>query len=297
MNGDGLADIVVITCNSVCYYPNLGYGRFGAKVTMSLNGCFDAITDFNPAFLQLADIDGSGTTDLVYMGAGRIQVWFNQSGNRFSDPLEIFNSFPPIDNESKISFIDLLGNGTSCLVWSSPLPGHSHAPLRYIDITGGRKPHLLIGFKNNLGKEITLEYRSSTHYYLEDKKKGKQWITRLPFPVHCVSKVITVDKVSQTRFTKEYSYHHGYYDAIEREYRGFAMVEERDSEAYDHFVQEVQAGGMLNTVEKQLFQPAVTTRSWFHTGAFAGRKKFFHALADEYYPNALVKAGIISDPL
>jgi len=29
--------------------------------------------------------------------------------------------------------MDLLGTGTACLVWSSPLPGYSRSPMRYID--------------------------------------------------------------------------------------------------------------------------------------------------------------------
>ena len=31
MNGDGLADLVRIRNGEVCYWPNLGYGRFGAR--------------------------------------------------------------------------------------------------------------------------------------------------------------------------------------------------------------------------------------------------------------------------
>ena len=34
MSGDGLSDLVRIRNAEVCYWPNLGYGRFGAKVTM-----------------------------------------------------------------------------------------------------------------------------------------------------------------------------------------------------------------------------------------------------------------------
>jgi hypothetical protein len=73
---------------------------------------------------------------------------------------------------------------------------------------------------------------------LADKKRGNTWITKLPFPVQCVSKVTVEDKVSGTRFTNEYTYHHGYYDAIEREFRGFAMVEQRDTEQYEQYVNE-----------------------------------------------------------
>ena len=34
MSGDGLSDLVRVRNGEVCYWPNLGFGRFGAKVTM-----------------------------------------------------------------------------------------------------------------------------------------------------------------------------------------------------------------------------------------------------------------------
>jgi len=293
MSGDGLSDIVLITYANVCYYPNLGYGIFGAKVTLQMPDYFDTATSFNPRFIHLTDIDGSGTTDIVYTAKDKIQIWFNQSGNSLSEPSEIFYPLPSIDNLTKLSFVDLLGNGTSCMVWSSPLPGHQHAPLKYIDLMGGRKPHIMFSYKNNMGKEVELAYKSSTQYYLEDKKSGNKWITKLPFPVHCVSKVIIEDKVSQTRFANEYSYHHGYYDTIEREFRGFALVIQKDSETFENFVQQ-PVGNQI--IEKDFFQPIVTTKSWFHTGAYINRNKLFHQLQEEYYPDALVKQGKITDP-
>ncbi|HEX8106323.1 MAG TPA: SpvB/TcaC N-terminal domain-containing protein [Kofleriaceae bacterium] len=47
MAGDGLTDLVRIRNGSVCYWPNLGYGRFGAKVEMGGETRFDhpAVTD------------------------------------------------------------------------------------------------------------------------------------------------------------------------------------------------------------------------------------------------------------
>lgn len=282
MSGDGLADILIIANSNVFYYPNLGFGCFGARVTMQMNGSFDADTDFNPQFVHLADIDGSGTTDIIYTGKNKIQVWFNQSGNSLKDPDEFFNPFPEIDDRTNISFVDLLGNGTSCLVWSSPLPASASAPLRYIDLMDGKKPHVMEKYVNNLGKEITVNYQSSTQYYLADKAKGKKWITRLPFPVQCVSMMIVEDKISQTRFTNSYTYHHGYYDAIEREFRGFAMVETQDCEEYDNYIKTTN-GNTTIINNKDLFQPLVTTKTWFHTGAFLNREKMFHQLQEEYY--------------
>ena len=61
MSGDGLTDLVRIRNGEVCYWPNLGYGRFGAKVTMDNAPWFDAPDLFDQRRIRLADIDGSGT--------------------------------------------------------------------------------------------------------------------------------------------------------------------------------------------------------------------------------------------
>lgn len=67
MSGDGSTDIVRIRNGEVCYWPNLGYGRFGSKVAMDNAPFFHCSDNFNPSFLHLADIDGSGTTDIIYL--------------------------------------------------------------------------------------------------------------------------------------------------------------------------------------------------------------------------------------
>ena len=41
MSGDGLTHLVRIRSGDVCYWPNLGCGRFGAKVAMDANPAFD----------------------------------------------------------------------------------------------------------------------------------------------------------------------------------------------------------------------------------------------------------------
>src|SRR3990170_4545269 len=70
---------------------------------------------------------------------------------------------------------------------------------------------------------------------LADKLAGKPWITRLPFPVHVVEKVTVTDKWRKTSFSSTYSYHHGYFDGIEREFRGFGRVEQVDVETFGTF--------------------------------------------------------------
>src|SRR5262249_19531021 len=145
---------------------------------------FDHVDQYDARRIRLADIDGTGTTDILYLHRTGVRVYFNQAGNSWSLPTAL-DAFPVPDNAAGVQALDLLGNGTACLVWSSPLPGHANRPLRYLDLMGGQKPHLLVKTVNNLGAETTVQYAPSTKFYLQDKLAGKPWVTKLPFPVHC----------------------------------------------------------------------------------------------------------------
>ena len=149
-SGDGLTDIVQIRNGEVCYWPNLGYGCFGRKVTMDNAPWFDQPDQFDHRRIRLADIDGSGTTDIIYLHRDGVRLYFNQSGNGWSRLREL-KIFPRIDDLVRIAAIDLLGNGTACLVWSSSALEDTPAPMRYVNLMGDRKPHLLIKASNNLG--------------------------------------------------------------------------------------------------------------------------------------------------
>jgi RHS repeat-associated protein len=282
LSGDGLTDLVRIRNGEICYWPNLGYGRFGARVTMDNAPWFDASDLFDQRRIRLADIDGSGTTDIIYLGGNQIDIYRNQSGNRWNDK-EPLTSFPPIDNLSAVQAVDLLGNGTACLVWSSPLLGEVRRPMRYIDLMGGQKPHLLVKTVNNLGAKTVVSYAPSTRFYLTDKAAGKPWITKLPFPVHCVERVTVTDKWRQTAFSSTYSYHHGYFDGTEREFRGFGRVEQVDVESYGEFAQGNSASPYI-TDDKTLYQPPVKTVTWYHTGALLERERILSQFEHEYFP-------------
>ncbi len=287
MNGDGLTDIVRIKNREVCYWPNTGFGRFGAKVVMSNAPLFDRPDIFNPLYITLADVSGTGAPDLIYLGKNSCRVWINQSGNAFSEAYDIA-PLPGIDQQSKVMVADFLGNGTACIVWSSPLPHYANAPMRYIDLMGGKKPFLMTTYRNGMGKSITVQYKQSTKYYLEDRLAGKEWATKLPFPVQCVEKITTADAVSETQYTQLYSYHHGYYDHEEREFRGFGRVETIDTDT------------AVIDEATSLDQYPVLTKTWYHTGAWMRDKTLHEAFEAEYYPTTwaeLPKAPWLADPL
>lgn len=283
LSGDGLTDILRIRNGEVCYWPNLGYGRFGAKVTMDGSPWFDNPDQFDHKRIRLADIDGSGTTDIIYLHRDGVRLYFNQSGNGWSQPQSL-KVFPRIDDLVSIVPADLLGNGTACLVWSSPLPGDARRPMRYVNLMGGQKPHLLIKTINNLGAETRVDYAPSTKFYLQDKRDGNPWITRLPFPVHVVERVETSDHISRNRFVTRYAYHHGYFDGEEREFRGFGMVEQWDTEQVA-----VLAGGNVpaDNIAAESHVPPVHTKTWFHTGVYLGRERVSRHFENEYFVEGL----------
>ena len=284
MSGDGLTDIVRIRNGEICYWPNKGFGNFGAKVNMSNAPVFDLQDAFNPAYLHLADVSGTGATDILYLGQDRFRAWINLSGNAWSPAWEI-DPFPGTETQNQVAVADLLGNGTACIIWSSPLPQNADTPLRYIDLMGGNKPYLLNSYVNNLGKQVDIEYKSSSFYYLADKLAGTPWITRLPFPIQCLSKTTITDQVTGASFSNQYTYHHGYYDHPEREFRGFGRVEQTDTEIFD------------STRADPLDQEPVLTKSWFHTGAWFAWDHILDKYAQEYFQNPVFREYQLPRPV
>ncbi|WBQ08339.1 SpvB/TcaC N-terminal domain-containing protein [Kribbella sp. CA-293567] len=277
LSGDGLSDLIRIRNTEICYWPNLGYGNFGARVVMANSPCFDRPGEFDPARLRLADVDGSGLADVLYVGPKQVRLWSNQSGNSWSTPTHL-PTLPHLDDHTGVQLADLLGNGTACLVWSSPLLADAGSPVRYVDLMGGTKPYLLTTVTNNLGGVTKIGYAASTKFLLADRRAGRPWATRLPFPVHVVERLEQLDLIARTRHVTTYSYHHGHYDGEEREFCGFAMVEQQDTESIDEYV---AAAGQ--EPDPLLQQPPVTSRSWFHTGAYLGADRILHQLEAEYH--------------
>jgi RHS repeat-associated protein len=281
MSGDGLVDLVRVRVGEVCYWPNCGYGLFGAKVTMGFATCFDNADLFDGRKLRLQDIDGSGTADIVYFSSTGVDVYFNQSGNAYG-ARRTLSYLPQIESVSSATLIDLLGNGTACLVWSSALPINAQQPMRYIDLMGGQKPHLLIDIVNNLGAETQIQYAPSTKFYVADKLAGTPWITRLPFPVQVVEQVDTYDYISQNRLTTCYTYHHGYYDGVEREFRGFGRVDQWDTELVTALTGVSYLGPVSNENAASVVPP-MQTITWFHTGVYVGANCISQQMQQEYY--------------
>ncbi len=177
MSGDGLADLVRITNGEVCYWPNLGFGRFGRKITLTGSQRFEADDRFDVTRVRLADLDGSGTSDIVYLGPDGVRVYFNCAGNELSGP-RLIPCSPGFDPSTSVDVIDLFGRGTSCLVISRAL--NESDPIAYVQLWGERrhdgavdrerKPHVLTSIDNDMGGEIHITHAPSTKFHRTDRE-------------------------------------------------------------------------------------------------------------------------------
>lgn len=271
MTGDGLQDIVLIHDGNVEYWPNLGHNRWGRRVSMRRA---PRLRDsgyelgYDPQRLLLGDVDGDGLADLVYVGHDRVLLWINQSGNGWRQEPIVINGTPPVTNMDHVRLVDLHGTGVSGVLWSSDATAQGRHRLMFLDFTGGMKPYVLNEMDNHMGAVTRVEYKPSTYFFLQDQQRpATRWRTPLPFPVQVVARVEVIDHISKGKLTTEYRYHHGYWDGAEREFRGFGMVEQLDTEsAANYNAAGLHGNGVdFKKVEQQFSQPTLT-KIWFHQG-------------------------------
>lgn len=300
MNGDGLKDIVQIETlagskQRVHYWPNLGYGSFGDRVTISrdLN-----ILGFQAEYVTFVDIDGSGPADLVYYRPGHIDIWFNRSGTRWSDSQPI-DGLPDFDETP--TFVDLLGEGITGALWSrrGGFNQYQYLPLAWT------KPALLTCIDNNMGRRTRYQYTPSTEFNLiaDEEQDGDREqevseqqghprrIGRMPFPVFVLTRVERYDDVAGSRLVSEFQYAHGHYDAQEKEFVGFGRVEKVDTESFAS--QRIHQSGS-EIISADVYAPPTWTKYWFHTGVHIEPFTVSRHLAREYY-NLDARAPILSD--
>lgn len=289
MTGDGLQDIVFISSGRVQYWPNMGYGRFGNKINMKNAPRFPE--QYNPAQILLGDLDGDGQADIAFVENNSVTLYINQSGNGFSEPTKILNT-PVVRDPKAIRLIDIMGTGQAGILWTMGGGSSAAGKMYFLDFTKGNKPYVMEEMNNNMGSITRVKYGSSIYHYLRDEKKPEtRWKTDLPFSVQVVNKVEVLDLLSGGKLVTEYKYHNGYWDGVEREFRGFAHVDSFDTETFDQYnLQDLFSGNTvaesfetvaeapeatggvntspynINTVSSQHYTPPTMTKSWFYVG-------------------------------
>lgn len=263
--GSGQQHLIRIRHNEVKCWPNLGHGKFGKGFVLCALP-FD-YADFDASRVQLADLDGSGAADLIYLESDHFRVFMNNSGNGY-DLTSVDIPWPKdvrYDRLCQVSIVDLQGLGCSSLVLTKTHMEPKHWRYDFVKA----KPYLVKASNNNMGAATGVTYRSSAQYWLDEKAEliatGKDPVSHLPFAMHLVSQQTRRDEITGNQLTQCFSYRKGYYDSVEREFRGFGLLLQTDTEAS---VAERASVG---------FTAPILSKTWFHTGKAVDMRE------DDYY--------------
>lgn len=265
--GSGQQHLVRIRHNEVKCWPNLGRGRFGQGIVL---GSPDLPYDrFDASRIRLADLDGSGATDLVYLQAHQALIFMNRGGNGFCPPIALpWPGDMRYDHLCQVSIADLQGLGCASLILSTPHSGPQH--WRYDFVSA--KPYLLTGTNNNTGAANRIRYRSSAQEWLDEKAErieaGLPLTCHVPHVLHLVSNHTQVDEITGNRLFRQYVYRQGYYDSQEREFRGFGLLLQTDHET------------PRDGTDSQGFTAPCLKMSWFHTGQTPDLPRTSYSQAD-----------------
>jgi len=235
MNGDGLADIVRVRDGEMLYWPGRGNGYWG---TGDRGGCPSGTGSFaegravvmsnpprygvaDPGSLQMADVNGDGLSDLVEIRSNGVDIYLNDNGASWTVRHTIDDTpFRPAGS-NYVRLVDINGSGTPDILWGRA------AEYRYIDLTGGQIPELLIKAKNGLGKTASFEYASSTNVMLAATASGNPWSTVAPLSMPLLTRTVVRDHLEligrpSGAYITEYTYRNPVFEGRQREFRGFA---------------------------------------------------------------------------
>lgn len=228
--GSGQQHLVEIRAGGVRYWANLGHGRFSPPI--SLAGFSQPLATFNPNQVYLADIDGSGTTDIIYALTDKLRIYRNQSGNQFAAPFDIpLPEGVNYDRTCHIQLADIQGLGVASMLFTVPHP----TPRSWLCYLSTEKPYLLNNINNNMGGRHLLHYRSSAQFWLDEKAQAVATgaptpFCYLPFPLHLLQRKEIIDDITGNHLVSDIRYRHGAWDGQEGEFRGFGFIEINDTD-------------------------------------------------------------------
>ncbi|QIA05023.1 toxin [Pseudomonas fluorescens] len=232
---------------------SLGHGRFAEG--FKLSGLKFDYGEFNADRVRIADLDGSGAPAFIYLCSEHFEIWFNHGGNGLaSTPVCVpWPRGVRYDNHCQVTFADLQGIGCASLLLTVP----HMKPQHFVYHFTSERPYLLTGCNNNMGYSATLKHRSSAQFWLDEKQSEleacRKPVCRLPFPQMVLQCLQQLDEITGNLLSQFFEYFEGYYDGIEREFRGFGRVCQIDSE--------LEPG----KAESGHTAPTRVTH-WFHTG-------------------------------
>ncbi len=215
MNGDGLQDLVRMAADLVVYWLNFGRGRWSDAREMA------AVPSGVELGYRLTDLNGDSLADLVRVSGNTVAFSLNQNGSQFANVETIESSaslnIPEVTNDVSVRFADMNGSGSTDVVWID-----SSGAITFLELFPER-PNLLSSVSNGIGKDIFIEYGSTTEHMARDGGPAA-WRYRIPHPMLTVDAIRVRDALSGVEQVQRFHYRDAYWDASEKQFRGFAEV-------------------------------------------------------------------------
>jgi len=221
MNGDGLLDVVQILEGQLKVKLSYGWGRWAPEWRVISNL---PITLANKSLVSLQDINGDALSDLVIVAGEQVTYALNRNAEVFQGQQTLTSShvdggaIPNRLNETTVLFADMNGNGSADVVWVTP-----GGQVTYLELFPVR-PNLLSRVENGLGAVTDVTYGTSVEHMAADGG-ADAWPHRLPHPMIVVDGLDRWDRLTNVHEITRYRYHDGYYDGLEKQFRGYGRVE------------------------------------------------------------------------
>jgi len=227
INGDGLVDVAQITNSGVRYRLSPGLGQWAELREASFDT--GSLSASQTIAAELEDLNGDGFADVALVSGTSVQIWINRSGRAFEalDPITDADvdsvdgaSIPSNTDSTTLLFADANGNGSSDVVWVT-----ASGDVTMLELFPVR-PNLLASMDNGMGGITTITYGTSVAEMVRDRDAGAPWANPLPFPNIVVTSMTLGDQNSDIETETRYAYHGGFYDGIEKQFRGYETVEQ-----------------------------------------------------------------------
>jgi RHS repeat-associated protein len=225
MNGDGLNDPVELqSTGAVRYRLNLGRGHWGAW--QAISGL--TLTPTQRTEADWEDLNGDGVADLIVVGQTQIEYWINRNGDQFDSVVTITTTqvpgLPARGPGVSVLFADMNANGSEDVVW------FSSSDVIYLEMFP-RRPNLMTKVSNGIGAVQEMTYTTAAEESARAVAASNPWDYTLSIPMQLVK---TVDRYVLLTGSADGSglhehttlnYSDGFYDGVEKQYRGFAHEE------------------------------------------------------------------------
>ncbi|MEL6182339.1 MAG: toxin TcdB middle/N-terminal domain-containing protein, partial [Myxococcota bacterium] len=176
------------------------------------------------SFRAMQDLNGDGLSDLVVVVGANVKFALNRNGSQFSDVITLTNTdvdgeaFPQREASTTVLYADMNGNGSNDVVWLT-----AEGDVTYLELFPVR-PNQLSTIENGIGQVTEVTYGTSVQHMARDGG-WEQWAHRLPHPMLVVDQVDRYDRLTNVHEVTAYQYHDGFYDGVEKQFRGYGRVD------------------------------------------------------------------------